>query len=46
MGASSAGAVFATVFALIWLNFVLEMAVNLVFIPMIERVVKAIKKSN
>ena len=46
MGASSAGVVFTTVFALIWLNFVLEMAVNLIFIPMIHRVIKAIKKSN
>ena len=45
MGASTAGMVFAAVFALIWLNFVLEMAVNLVFIPMIQRVVKVIKKS-
>ena len=43
MGASSAGAVFVAVFALIWINFVLEMAVNTIFIPMIERVVKAIK---
>ena len=46
MGANSAMAVFGAVFALIWLNFVLEMAVNLVFIPMIKRVVKAIKKAN
>ena len=46
MGASSAGVVFTTVFAIIWLNFVLEMAVNLIFIPMIHRVIKAIKKSN
>ena len=43
MGANSAMAVFGAVFALIWLNFVLEMAVNIVFIPMIERVVKAMK---
>ena len=46
LGASSAGVVFTTVFAIIWLNFVLEMAVNLIFIPMIHRVIKAIKKSN
>ena len=43
MGVSSAGVVFTTVFAIIWLNFVLEMAVNLIFIPMIHRVIKAIK---
>ncbi len=46
MGVSSAGVVFTTVFALIWLNFVLEMAVNLIFIPMIHRVIKAINKVN
>ncbi len=46
MGASSASTIFTTVFAMIWLNFVLEMAINLLFIPMLERVVKAIKKSN
>ncbi|MBE7081804.1 MAG: ECF transporter S component [Clostridiales bacterium] len=46
MGVSTAGTVFTTVFAIIWLNFVLEMAVNLIFIPMIQRVVKALKKSN
>ena len=45
MGVSTAGTVFTTVFAIIWLNFVLEMAVNLVFIPMIQRVVRVIKKS-
>ena len=45
MGSSSAGMVFKAVFAVIWLNFVLEMAVNLIFIPMIQRVVKVIKKS-
>ena len=45
MGVSTAGAVFVAVFTIIWLNFVLEMAVNLVFIPMIQRVVKVIKKS-
>ena len=43
MAESSAGVVFTTVFAIIWLNFVLEMAVNLIFIPMIHRVIKAIK---
>ncbi len=46
MGVSSAGVIFTTVFAIIWLNFVLEMAVNLIFIPMIHRVIKAIKKFN
>lgn len=46
MGTSSAGTVFMAVFTLIWLNFVLEMAINLVFIPMIERVVKVIKNLN
>ncbi len=46
VSSNSAGVVFGAVVALIWLNFVLEMAVNLVFIPMIQRVVKALKKSN
>lgn len=46
MAQSSAGVVFTTVFAIIWLNFVLEMAVNLIFIPMIHRVIRAIKKAN
>ncbi len=45
MGVSTAGTVFVAVFAIIWFNFVLEMAVNLVFIPMIQRVVRVIKKS-
>ncbi len=43
MAESSAGVVFTTVFAIIWLNFVLEMVVNLIFIPMIHRVIKAVK---
>ena len=46
VSSNSAGVVFGAVVALIWINFVLEMAVNLIFIPMIQRVVKAIKKSN
>ncbi len=45
LSGSSTWIVVTTVFALIWLNFVLEMAVNLIFIPMIHRVIKAIKKS-
>lgn len=41
---SSAGVVFAVVFGLIWLNFVLEIAVNVVFAPMIYRIIKAIDR--
>ena len=41
---SSAGLVFTVVFGLIWLNFVLEMAVNAIFAPAIYRVIKVINK--
>ena len=41
----SAGIVFTVVFGMIWLNFVLEMAINLIFIPMIHRVIKVVQKA-
>ena len=41
----SAGIVFAVVFGIIWLNFVLEMTINLIFIPMIHRVIKIVQKA-
>lgn len=41
---SSAGIVFAVVFGLIWLNFVLEVAVTGIFTPLVYRVIKIIKK--
>ena len=41
----SAGIIFTVVFGLIWLNFVLEMAINLIFIPMIHRVIKVVQKA-
>ena len=41
----SAGIVFTVVFGLIWLNFVLEMAINLIFIPIIHRVIKVVQKA-
>lgn len=41
----SAGIVFTVVFGIIWLNFVLEMAINLIFIPVIHRVIKVVQKS-
>ena len=41
----SAGIVFTVVFGLIWLNFVLEMAINLIFIPVIHRVIKVVQKA-
>ena len=41
---SSAGLVFTVVFGLIWLNFVLEMAINVVFTPLIYRVLNALDK--
>ncbi|MBR2870131.1 MAG: ECF transporter S component [Clostridia bacterium] len=42
--ASTFSLVFAAVFGLIWLNFVLEMAINVVLTPMLHRVIKAISK--
>ncbi len=41
----SAGIVFTVVFGIIWLNFVLEMAINLIFIPVIHRVIKVVQKA-
>jgi hypothetical protein len=36
--------VFGVVFGMIWLNFVLEIAINTVFTPVIYRVVKIFDK--
>lgn len=44
LDSSSAGVVFSVVFGMIWLNFVLEIAVNVVFAPMIYRVIRVIDK--
>ena len=41
---SSAGLVFSVVFGLIWLNFILEMAITAIFTPMLYRVVKIFRK--
>ncbi len=41
---SSAGLVFALVFAMIWINFVVELAVNFIFAPIIYRVTKILEK--
>lgn len=41
---SSAGLVFSVVFGLIWLNFVLEMAITAIFTPVINKVIKVIAK--
>ena len=41
----SAGIVFTVVFGIIWLNFVLEMVINLIFIPAIHRVIKVVQKA-
>ncbi|MBR5192338.1 MAG: ECF transporter S component [Clostridia bacterium] len=40
---SSAGLVFAVVFGIIWLNFILEIVVTAIFTPLIHRVVVALK---
>lgn len=40
---SSASVVFSVVFGLIWLNFVLEMIINVIFTPMIYRVIRVLK---
>lgn len=42
---SSAGLVFSVVFGIIWLNFVLEMAINAIFTPVIYRVLKVVNKT-
>ena len=44
LDSSSAGLVFAVVFGLIWLNFLLEMVINIIFAPLIYRVLNAINK--
>ena len=44
MTSSTAGIVFAVVFGIIWLNFLLEIIINTVFTPAIYKVVKVIKK--
>ncbi len=44
LSVSTAGVVFAVVFGIIWLNFILEVVINTVFTPVIYRVVKVIDK--
>ena len=44
LSSSGAGVVFSVVFGLIWLNFILEMAINTVFTPVIYRVIKVLNK--
>ncbi len=41
---ATANVVFAAVFGLIWLNFVLEIAVSIVFSPVVHRVVLVVEK--
>ncbi len=41
---SSAGVVFVAVFGLIWINFLIEMAINIVFVPIINRVMKVLNR--
>ena len=41
---NSAGMVFKALIGLIWLNFVLEMVINIIFVPMINRVIKVFNK--
>lgn len=41
---ATANVVFVTVFGLIWLNFVLEIAINLIFAPAIHRIVLVVEK--
>lgn len=41
---SSAGLVFSVVFGLIWLNFVLEMAITIIFTPMLYKVIRVVNK--
>jgi uncharacterized membrane protein len=45
LDSASAGVVFVGVFALIWLNFVLEIAITTIFTPLIHRVLKAINRN-
>lgn len=45
LSSSSAGVVFGFVFGMIWLNFVLEMIINVIFAPALYRVIKVVKKN-
>jgi uncharacterized membrane protein len=45
LNTSSAGVVFSVVFGLIWLNFVLEIAITAIFTPAVYRVLKVIGKN-
>ena len=42
--ASTANLVFAVVFGIIWLNFLLEIVINAIFTPVIYRVIKILNK--
>lgn len=44
LNSSTAGVVFAVVFGLIWLSFVLEIVINTIFTPVLYRVIKVIDK--
>ncbi len=44
MDSSASGVVFAVVFGMIWLNFVLEIVINTIFTPVLYRVIKVIDK--
>lgn len=46
LNSSTASVVFVVVFGLIWLNFLLEMAVNVIFTPILYRVIKVIDKTS
>ncbi len=45
LSSSGAGVVFGVVFGLIWVNFVLEIAITVIFAPVIYRVIKIFKFS-
>lgn len=45
LSSSSASLVFTAVFAIIWINFVLEMVINVIFIPLLHRVIRVIDKN-
>ncbi len=44
LSSSTAGVVFAVVFGIIWLNFLLEVVITAIFTPIIYRVLKVIKR--
>lgn len=46
LNSSTASVVFVVVFGLIWLNFLLEMVVNVIFTPILYRVIKVIDKTS